>query len=233
MEQQPTSPHEWFNQVNITPPPSQKRSKRKRIIIITLLIMLSLLATSIILILTASKKNITAPPDNNTAIIECFEPTTYNHLLRIINDKTEESLTLADAISSETFYVYDVYFESDSTNFNLNATTNPTDFLGAIAAYHKENHKNVPFSVQLESYYTNDNTDITSRRIDAVKQILINAGMSETAIKVVPIEKPAARPTEGITLEEAEDNEEITDYDIDGVPVTVSIIPISTKVCSE
>lgn len=230
--QQPPSPQEWFNQVTVTPPAPQKQPKRKAARIIIALVVLLLLVSSVVLVIVSGKDS---PFSNKTTTAECFEPATYGYLLKTINDATGESLVLADIVSDEPLYLQEVYFQPDSTDFNTAIVGDPLELLEAIGAYYKKNHKDVPFTIHLEPYYPGTDTELANRRIDVVKQILIKAGVSEDAIKLVtPVDEPADdESSEGITLEEAEENEEITDYDIDGIPVSVAIFPTPTKVCSE
>ena len=235
-EQRPTPPPpEWFNRAAISPPMSQKPRRRRRGIIIILIALLLIGGAVLAFFMTRnggspSSSSSQSSSDQDATSEVCFDQTQYNRLINVINDSADESLVATDVIADEPLYMHEVYFLPDSTEFNLDIADSPIAFLEAIAKYHKANHTSVPFIIEIAPYYSDAaETDMTNRQIYAVRQILIKAGFDEKAIKLVaPPELPDA---EGITLEEAEEMEEITDFDIDGIPVSVSIIPTPQKTC--
>ncbi len=218
----PMTPPEWFTQTNVAPPTPPKQPQRKAARIIIAVIILALLIASVVLIIVSRKDS-----SSNTTTAECFEPKTYGYLLKTINDNAAESLTLAGVVSDEPLYIYEVYFQPGMTDFNLAIASNPVGLLEAVGKYYKENHQDVPFTVQLESYDLDSN--LAGRRLDTVKQILIKAGLNEDAIKIIT---PLDQSRESTDTEEIDEGEEYTDSDVDGLPVSVSIFPTPAKVCN-
>lgn len=223
--EQPTpSPQEWFDQVNTPPPVPQTTPRRKRFRIIIVILIISLLIAGTVFILMP-KKNTPSP----TIAADCFEPKTYGRLLETINDNANESLILANVTSDEPLYVHEVYFQPDSIDFNLDIASNPIGLLEAIGTYYKANHNETPFTVHLETQYIGTDSSLANRRLEAVKKIMINAGVSEEAIT---IQRPVSDSSQDENPEE-ELEEEWSESDVDGIPVYVSILPPISKVCSE
>lgn len=203
------SPAEWFAQADprgtdpLPAPP--KRSKRW------------LIVTGIVLVATACLLVIIyvffAPRSAS-----CFDADNYTELLDIIKPIASDTIGTEDVQPQEPLYTHAIYFQSGTTDFDTDHMEDPTDFLQSIGSYSSKRHTATPITVTLTTGYSAaDTIDIAQARIDYVRNILVRAGMTASAV---------ITPQPALVEPDAEsDNDDVADGSL---PLLVSVTPVSS-----
>ena len=145
----------------------------------------------------------------------CLRTDSYSDLLAVIEPINYDNAELSDLTTQEPFFAYDVYFLTGTANIDTNISEDASTFLQSLGTYYRDKNTTAPITLTLETNrLTSDYPTLAAERLETVKKQLIDAGVDTSAITV---KEPV--------LKELSDESANDDNVVDGMPVTISIIP--------
>lgn len=149
----------------------------------------------------------------------CFEADNYEDLVAIAQGLDGgNGLELSSVSQDKALFVQSVYFENESTAIDPElSATDPTEVFKKLGAYSKEYQDDAPIGITLESsYQEGTSSELSKQRMNAVKDKLVEAGVAESSITI--------KASEAVAIDE---DSQYDDDVIDGMPVGITITPVS------
>lgn len=148
----------------------------------------------------------------------CFDTSAYKPLLSVAEQfEGNEGIDEYDVVQNESLFMQSIYFNDSSIEVNTELSDNPEGFYAKLADYYRRHNDTAPVKLVVQSsYQAGTFSDIAKQRVTAVKQKLLAAGVAASAITA---EEPIAIA--------ADDDLQYEDDFEDGLPVGVSVVPVS------
>lgn len=148
----------------------------------------------------------------------CFVVDDYQPLVAMAQDFEDGyGADLSDVEAGQVLFSQSVYFTEGTADIDDEMTNDLDDFYKQLAAYYVNHQGSAPVSIAISGeYIAGTSSDETKLRMQKIKAGLVDAGLPESTLRVVD-------PSAIVVDEDSENDDDI----VDGLPVTVTITPIS------
>ncbi len=190
--------------VGDTASPSNKPKKRGLVIALIVLVVAAVVAGAAYILWPKS----------------CFDAESYQDLVALAqNYEGGDGIDLDSVVMNSDLFTQSIYFKDGSADVNTELSDDAPDFFTKLGAYYPAHQSAAPISIGINSsYLAGTSSAVVKQRMSKVKDSLVAAGVAESSIAV----------HEPLVVEMDADDEGLYDDDmIDGMPVGVSIIPLS------